>query len=53
LPKSDIEELPTDAYLMQFFGNVLLGEGNDLKNRRLHIHRNERRQDFSDLGISG
>jgi len=28
----------TDEYLMMFFGNLLLGENNELKNRYLHIH---------------
>jgi fido (protein-threonine AMPylation protein)/biotin operon repressor len=28
----------TDEYLMKFFGNLLFGEQNELKNRHLHIH---------------
>jgi len=28
----------SDEYLMKFFGNLLLGENNILKNRELHIH---------------
>jgi fido (protein-threonine AMPylation protein)/biotin operon repressor len=28
----------TDEYLMLFFGNLLLGEANELKNRKLHVN---------------
>jgi fido (protein-threonine AMPylation protein)/DNA-binding transcriptional ArsR family regulator len=44
---------PTNAYLMQFFGNILLGEDNELKNRRLHIYWNERTRDFSNHDEDG
>jgi fido (protein-threonine AMPylation protein)/biotin operon repressor len=44
---------PTNTYLTQFFGNVLLGENNELKNRRLHIYWNERAQDFSNHDENG
>jgi fido (protein-threonine AMPylation protein) len=45
--------IPTDTYLMQFFGNILLGEDNELKNRRLHIYWNEHTQDFSNHDEDG
>ncbi|MDR1082903.1 MAG: Fic family protein [Coriobacteriales bacterium] len=48
-----IRVVPTDAYLLQFFGNILLGENNDLKSRRLHIYWDERTQDFSNHDENG
>jgi fido (protein-threonine AMPylation protein) len=48
-----IRVTPTDDYLMQFFGNILLGESNELKNRRLHIYWNEQAQDFSNHDEDG
>lgn len=32
----------TSEYLMCFFGNLLLGENNDLKNRHLRIDTNDK-----------
>jgi fido (protein-threonine AMPylation protein) len=48
-----IKVVPTDVYLMQFFGNVLLGENNELRNRRLHIYWNEGARDFSNHDENG
>jgi fido (protein-threonine AMPylation protein) len=41
--KSNIKA--TTEYLMRFFGNLLFGEKNELKNRYLHVNSEDRRQE--------